>query len=103
MDPMTLQYISSFMAEVERKNPHEPEFIQAVSEVVQSVAPYVMAYPYLREQKILERIVEPERVIMFRVPWVDDNGDIQINRGYRCPCGRYRCRRQRDRLPLRTI
>ena len=83
MDPMTLQYISSFMAEVERKNPHEPEFIQAVSEVVHSVAPYVMAYPYLREQKILERIVEPERVIMFRVPWVDDNGDIQINRGYR--------------------
>lgn len=83
MDPMTLQYISSFMAEVERKNPHEPEFIQAVSEVVHSVAPYVMAYPYLREQKILERIVEPERVIIFRVPWVDDNGDIQINRGYR--------------------
>lgn len=83
MDSMTLQYISSFMAEVERKNPHEPEFIQAVSEVVHSVAPYVMAYPYLREQKILERIVEPERVIMFRVPWVDDNGDIQINRGYR--------------------
>lgn len=83
MDTLTKQYIASFMAEVERKNPNESEFIQAVSEVVNSVAPYVMAYPYLREQKILERMVEPERVIMFRVPWVDDNGEIQINRGYR--------------------
>ena len=83
IDKMTRQYIDRFMAELIRKNPGEQEFHQAVREVVESVAPYVMQYPYLREQKILERMVEPERVIMFRVPWVDDRGEIQINRGYR--------------------
>ncbi len=82
-DKLTRQYINRFMAELRMKNPGEPEFHQAVSEVVESVAPYIMQYPYLREQKILERMVEPERVIMFRVPWVDDNGEVQINRGYR--------------------
>ena len=82
-DKLTRQYIDRFMAELRMKNPGEPEFHQAVSEVVESVAPYIMQYPYLREQKILERMVEPERVIMFRVPWVDDNGEVQINRGYR--------------------
>ncbi len=82
-EKITRQYIDSFMADLIRKNPGESEFHQAVREVVESVAPYVMQYPYLREQKVLERIVEPERVIMFRVPWVDDNGEIQINRGYR--------------------
>ena len=83
IDKQTRQYIDSFMSELERKNPNEKEFHQAVREVVESVAPYIMQYPYLREQKVLERIVEPERVIMFRVPWVDDQGEIQINRGYR--------------------
>lgn len=83
MDKQTRQYVDQFMATLIAKNPGEREFHQAVSEVVESVAPYVMAYPYLREQKILERMVEPERVIMFRVPWVDDNGEVQINRGYR--------------------
>lgn len=83
MDRITRQYIDRFMAELKSKNPGEHEFHQAVSEVVESVAPYIMQYPYLREQKILERMVEPERVIMFRVPWVDDKGEIQINRGYR--------------------
>ncbi|MBR1426096.1 MAG: NADP-specific glutamate dehydrogenase [Paludibacteraceae bacterium] len=82
-DKMVNAYIDRFMADVIQRNPGEKEFHQAVSEVVESVAPYIMQYPYLREQKILERIVEPERVIMFRVPWVDDNGEIQINRGYR--------------------
>ena len=83
MDKQTRQFIDSFMSELKRKNPGEHEFHQAVSEVVESVAPYIMQYPYLREQKILERITEPERVIMFRVPWVDDNGEIQVNRGFR--------------------
>lgn len=83
MNKETLKYVDQFMSELIAKNPGEKEFHQAVREVVESVAPYVMDYPYLREQKILERMVEPERVIMFRVPWVDDNGEIQINRGYR--------------------
>ena len=83
MDKQTRQYIDRFMSDLIRKNPGENEFHQAVSEVVESVAPYIMMYPYLREQKVLERMVEPERVIMFRVPWVDDRGEIQINRGYR--------------------
>ena len=83
MDKLTRQYIDQFMAELVKKNPGESEFHQAVKEVVESVAPVVMAYPYLREQKILERIVEPERVIMFRVPWMDDQGEVQINRGFR--------------------
>ena len=71
------------MAEVIAKNPGEKEFHQAVREVVESVAPYIMAYPYLQEQKIMERIVEPERVIMFRVPWMDDQGEVHVNRGFR--------------------
>ncbi|MBR1785993.1 MAG: NADP-specific glutamate dehydrogenase [Paludibacteraceae bacterium] len=83
MDKQTRQYVDKFMAELIRKNPGEKEFHQAVSEVVESVAPYIMKYPYLREQKVLERMVEPERVIMFRVPWVDDQGEVQINRGFR--------------------
>ncbi len=83
MDKQTRQFIDNFMADLVRKNPGEKEFHQAVSEVVESVAPYIMQYPYLREQKVLERMVEPERVIMFRVPWVDDNGEVQINRGFR--------------------
>lgn len=82
-DKITRQYIDGFMADLIRKNPGEQEFHQAVREVVESVAPYIMQYPYLREQKILERMVEPERVIIFRVPWVDDNGEVQINRGFR--------------------
>jgi len=82
-DKQVRQFIDNFMADLVRKNPGENEFHQAVKEVVESVAPYIMQYPYLREQKVLERMVEPERVIMFRVPWVDDNGQVQINRGYR--------------------
>ena len=83
MDKQTQQYVDGFMADLICKNPGENEFHQAVREVVESVAPMIMAYPYLREQKIMERIVEPERVIMFRVPWMDDQGEVQINRGFR--------------------
>lgn len=75
--------IEDFMLKVIEKNPGETEFHQAVREVVESVMPYIEKNPKYLEAKILERVVEPERVIMFRVPWFDDKGQIQINRGYR--------------------
>ena len=71
------------MAEVKAKNPAEPEFHQAVQEVVESLALVLDRHPEYRHAKILERIVEPERVIMFRVPWLDDQGEVQVNRGFR--------------------
>ena len=80
---MTKKYVDGFMADLTAKNPGEKEFHQAVQEVLESVAPYMMEHPYLIDQKILERIVEPERVIIFRVPWLNDEGEVQINRGYR--------------------
>ena len=83
MSKFTENYIANFMNELVAKNPGEPEFHQAVREVLESVAPYLETSPYLLDQKIMERMVEPERVIMFRVPWMDDKGEIQINRGYR--------------------
>jgi glutamate dehydrogenase/leucine dehydrogenase len=75
--------IEDFMAKVIEKNPGELEFHQAVREVVESVMPFIEENPKYQEGKILERMVEPERVIMFRVPWLDDKGEIHINRGYR--------------------
>ena len=83
MDKMTQNWVEGFMAELIAKNPGEKEFHQAVREVVESVAPYIMQNPHLLDQKIMERIVEPERVIMFRVPWMDDKGEIHVNRGFR--------------------
>src|SRR4051794_6991221 len=71
------------LADVKAKNPAEPEFHQAVSEVVQSLALVLDRHPEYRKAKILERIVEPERVIMFRVPWQDDAGEVHVNRGFR--------------------
>ncbi|MCX5696325.1 MAG: NADP-specific glutamate dehydrogenase [Candidatus Omnitrophica bacterium] len=75
--------IQEIMDKVMSKNQGEPEFHQAVREVVESLAPFIEKNPKYKEAKILERMVEPERVIMFRVPWVDDKGEIQVNRGYR--------------------
>lgn len=83
MDRFTQKYVDSFMADLIARNPGEAEFHQAVREVVESVAPYVVSYPHLMDLKILERMVEPERVIMFRVPWTDDRGEVHINRGFR--------------------
>ena len=83
MDKFTQNYVDRFMDELIARNPGEKEFHQAVREGVESVAPYVTSYPHLMDLKILERMVEPERVIMFRVPWTDDKGEIHINRGYR--------------------
>lgn len=71
------------MEGVKLKNSHEPEFIQAVLEVAETVIPYIEANPKYKSTKILERITEPERVIQFRIPWVDDSGEVQVNRGFR--------------------
>jgi len=75
--------VEQFMAQVMAKNPGEHEFHQAVREVFESVMPVVEANPVYRKMKVLERLVEPERVLLFRVPWVDDQGNVQINRGFR--------------------
>ncbi|MFA5140511.1 MAG: NADP-specific glutamate dehydrogenase [Elusimicrobiota bacterium] len=76
-------FITSFMADVVKKNPGEKEFHQAVQEVVETLAPVLERHPEYRKAKIMERLVEPERVIMFRVPWLDDKGDVHVNRGMR--------------------
>jgi glutamate dehydrogenase (NADP+) len=76
-------FVSDFMAEVVRKNPGESEFHQAVREVVESLAVVLANRIDFRKARILERLVEPERVIVFRVPWLDDRGDVQVNRGIR--------------------
>jgi glutamate dehydrogenase (NADP+) len=77
------QAVKEFMQKVIARNPGEPEFHQAVHEVAETVIPYLDEHPKYKEAKILERMVEPERVIMFRVPWIDDKGNLQINRGFR--------------------
>jgi glutamate dehydrogenase (NADP+) len=76
-------YVSTLMAWVKAKNPSEPEFHQAVQEVAESLSIVFEKHPEYRKAKVLERVLEPERVIMFRVPWMDDQGNIQVNRGYR--------------------
>ena len=76
-------YVQKVLADVKAKNANEPEFIQAVEEVHSTLAPVLEANPQYEKAAILERMVEPERVVMFRVPWVDDNGVVQVNRGYR--------------------
>ena len=75
--------IESFMSRVKEKNGHEPEFLQAVQEVAETVIPFIEENPKYKVAKILDRIVEPERTIIFRVPWLDDQGNIKVNRGYR--------------------
>src|SRR5438105_13944721 len=76
-------YVSNLMAEVKAKNPAEPEFHQAVQEVVDSLSIVLQQHPEYRHAKILQRIIEPERVIMFRVPWRDDQGNLHVNRAFR--------------------
>jgi len=76
-------YVSKLMSDVKAKNPAEPEFHQAVQEVAESLALVLDRHPEYRAAKVLERIIEPERVVMFRVPWVDDQGKVQVNRGFR--------------------
>ena len=78
-----MSYVDSVIEQVKVKNANEPEFIQAVTEVLTSLKPVIEAHPEYEKAGLLERIVEPERVIMFRVPWVNDEGKVQVNRGFR--------------------
>jgi glutamate dehydrogenase (NADP+) len=80
---MVKEYVAGVMNSVKAKNPAEPEFHQAVQEVLESLSLVLERHPEYRASHILERIVEPERVIMFRVPWFDDRGEVQVNRGFR--------------------
>ncbi len=77
------EQIDSFMEYAKMRNPNEPEFLQAVKEVAEAVIPFIAENPKYQGKKLLERMIEPERTISFRVPWVDDKGEIQVNRGYR--------------------
>ena len=78
-----MTYVQELLERVKQRNANEPEFHQAVEEVLESLAPVIERHPEFVEAGILERIVEPERQIIFRVPWVDDNGKVQVNRGFR--------------------
>ena len=75
--------VDSFMSGLKQRNPNEPEFHQAVQEVAHSVIPFILDHPEYQEAGILQRMTEPDRSIVFRVVWEDDQGDIQVNRGYR--------------------
>ncbi len=77
------EYLKSVLAQVEKRNPGEPEFLQTVNEVFQSIEPVIEKRPDLVAAGVVDRMVEPERQIVFRVPWVDDNGKVQVNRGFR--------------------
>ena len=80
---MTTGSLAQFLATVNDRNPGQPEFMQAVTEVMESLWPFIEQHPQYAEQALLERLVEPERVVMFRVSWVDDKGRVQVNKGYR--------------------
>ena len=80
---MKNQYLIDVLENVKKRNANEPEFLQTVTEVLESIEPVIDQRPDLVEAGVVERMVEPERQIMFRVPWVDDNGKVQVNRGYR--------------------
>lgn len=80
---MKYKSFEAFIAHVEARNPGQPEFLQAVTEVIESLWPFIQAHPRYAEQGLLDRLVEPERAISFRVSWVNDQGDVQVNRGYR--------------------
>ena len=80
---MRYQSFAELISHVEERNPHQPEFIQAATEVIESLWPFIADNPRYAEESLLERLLEPERVIQFRVAWVDDAGEVQVNRGYR--------------------
>jgi len=80
---MSLESVQDFLSHVADRNPGQPEFLQAVTEVMESLWPFIEAHPSYAQQGLLERLVEPERVLMFRVSWIDDRGRVQVNRGYR--------------------
>ena len=78
-----MQYVERVLEELKRKNPNEPEFHQAATEILNSLKPVAERHPEYENAALLERFVEPERTIIFRVPWVDDGGKTHVNRGYR--------------------
>ena len=77
------KYVEKVYNDLKKKNPNEPEFLQAAQEILESLELIVERRPEIEKEKILERFVEPERLIQFRVAWLDDNNEIQVNRGYR--------------------
>ncbi|HEX3113826.1 MAG TPA: Glu/Leu/Phe/Val dehydrogenase dimerization domain-containing protein, partial [Candidatus Eisenbacteria bacterium] len=81
--PSVKDYVQQVLVQIRAKNPAEPEFHQATQEVFDSLVPVLERHPEYRSARLLERISEPERVIMFRVPWMDDRGEVQVNRGFR--------------------
>ena len=83
MEKQAAKYVEDFMAQIVAKNPGEKEFHQAVQEVAESLAEYIIEHPQLMKMKVLERIAEPERVVMFRVPWLNDKGEVEVNKGFR--------------------
>ena len=80
---LTNEYLKRVYEGLEKRNANEPEFLQAVREVLESIQPVVEKHPEYEKAGLIERLVEPERIITFRVPWVDDAGKVQVNRGYR--------------------
>ena len=78
-----MSYAERIIEQVKAKNADQPEFIQAATEILGTLQPALDAHPEFEQAALLERIIEPERIIMFRVPWVDDSGNVQVNRGYR--------------------
>ncbi|MBQ3253118.1 MAG: NADP-specific glutamate dehydrogenase, partial [Acholeplasmatales bacterium] len=76
-------YVKKVFADLQAKNSSEPEFLQAAQEILSSLEIYIEAHPELEKKKILERFLEPERFVQFKVVWTDDNGNYQVNRGYR--------------------
>ena len=98
-------YLKNVFEQVQKRNANEPEFLQAVEEVLESLEPVVEAHPEYEAAGLIERLVEPERVIYFRVPWVDDNGKVQVNRGFRVQFNsRYRTLQGRSEIsPFRNI
>ena len=85
---LTNEYLKRVYEGLEKRNANEPEFLQAVREVLESIQPVVEKHPEYEKAGLIERLVEPERIITFRVPWVDDAGKVQVNRGYRPLQGR---------------
>ena len=78
-----MDYVERVLEELKQKNPNEPEFHQAATEILNGLRPVVERHPEYEKAALLERFVEPERVILFRVPWVDDKGGVHVNKGYR--------------------
>lgn len=78
-----MTYVERVLKNLKKRNPNEPEFHQAATEILTTLAPVVEKHPEYEKAGLLERFVEPERVVMFRVPWVDDKGKVQVNKGYR--------------------